>query len=120
MSIVVGDVIEVYYEGMNEVRGLLNLSKDKAVQMRAWERIETSFINEEVIRGLITHRVKGGLSVDIGVKAFLPGSQVGLRPTKNLDALLGEQFRFKIINESAEEATSFFQDEFFLKKSVKS
>ena len=67
-------------------------------------RIEQKFENGETILGTITHRVKGGLSVDIGVKAFLPGSQVSLRPMKSLEQLLERQFEFRIIkfNKNAE------------------
>ena len=92
-----GEEIEVYLDTMNEDEGYLVLSKSKADQMKAWERISDAFKNNEVIRGTITHRVKGGLSVDIGVKAFLPGSQVGLRPMKNLEQLLNRDFEFRII-----------------------
>jgi small subunit ribosomal protein S1 len=92
-----GEQIEVYLDSMNEDEGYLVLSKSKADQMKAWELISDAYKQNEVIKGTITHRVKGGLSVDIGVKAFLPGSQVGLRPMKNLEQLINREFEFRII-----------------------
>jgi small subunit ribosomal protein S1 len=95
LTIEVGDVVEVYLDSMTENK--LNLSKSKADQMKAWENINKIFKNTETITGRITHRVKGGLSVDIGVKAFLPGSQVDLRPVKNLEKLIDQDLEFRII-----------------------
>jgi small subunit ribosomal protein S1 len=97
LMIEVGDIIDVYLDTMREDDGQLNLSKEKADQMKAWEEISQAYENNEVVAGVITQRVKGGLSVDIGVKAFLPGSQVDLRPVKNLEKLIGEELEFKII-----------------------
>jgi small subunit ribosomal protein S1 len=82
---------------MSEEDGQLSLSKRKADEMKAWEEISKAYEADEVVSGIITARVKGGLSVDIGVKAFLPGSQVDLRPVKNLEKLLNEEMTFKII-----------------------
>ena len=92
-----GDEVDVYLDQMGEEDGLLELSKEKADLMKAWEEISKAVERDETVRGLITSRVKGGLAVDIGVKAFLPGSQVDLRPVKNLDKLIGETHDFKII-----------------------
>ncbi len=92
-----GDVVEVYLDTMDNEDGILILSKEKADLMRAWEEISKAVEADEVVHGQIVARVKGGLQVDIGVKAFLPGSQVDLRPVKNLDKLIGEEFDFKII-----------------------
>ncbi|MEL6346896.1 MAG: 30S ribosomal protein S1 [Myxococcota bacterium] len=97
LTIEVGDVVDVYLDTMHEDEGQLILSKEKADQMKAWEEISRAYESNEVVNGTITQRVKGGLSVDIGVKAFLPGSQVDLRPVKNLEKLIGEAFDFKII-----------------------
>ena len=97
LTIEVGNVIDVYLDSMREDDGQLSLSKEKADQMKAWEEISQAYENNEVVAGIITQRVKGGLSVDIGVKAFLPGSQVDLRPVKNLEKLIGEELEFKII-----------------------
>ncbi|GDX79814.1 30S ribosomal protein S1 [Deltaproteobacteria bacterium] len=97
ITVKVGDEIDVYLDQMGEEDGLLELSKEKADLMKAWEEISKAVERDETVRGLITSRVKGGLAVDIGVKAFLPGSQVDLRPVKNLDKLIGETHDFKII-----------------------
>jgi len=93
----VGDVVEVYLERVNQEAGHAEISKSKADQVKAWEVIAEKFEKNETIVGTITHRVKGGLSVDIGVKAFLPGSQVSLRPMKNLEQLLERELEFRII-----------------------
>jgi small subunit ribosomal protein S1 len=77
--------------------GLCVLSKEKADKLRVWEKIADAAEADELVEGIITNRVKGGLSVDIGVKAFLPGSQVELRPTRNLDKYIGQSFQFKVI-----------------------
>ncbi len=97
ITIAVGDSVDVYLDQMGEEDGLLELSKEKADLMKAWDEISKAVERDETVRGTITQRVKGGLAVDIGVKAFLPGSQVDLRPVKNLDRLLGETHEFKII-----------------------
>ncbi len=97
IQVAVGDRVEVYLEAIEDDDGLLVLSKEKADLMKAWDEISEACEKDEVIEGTITARVKGGLSVDIGVKAFLPGSQVDLRPVKNLDKLIGTRAKFKII-----------------------
>jgi small subunit ribosomal protein S1 len=73
------------------------LSKEKAANIKIWEDIKKSYDEEGTIAGVITNRVKGGFSVDIGVPAFLPGSQADLRPIRNLDDLVGKTFDFKIL-----------------------
>ncbi|MBF0238583.1 MAG: 30S ribosomal protein S1 [SAR324 cluster bacterium] len=93
----VGDDVEVYVEALESEDGVTILSKDKAVKLRVWETIGQLHEEGGVVRGTIIARIKGGLSVDIGVKAFLPGSQVDLRPVRNLDKLLGEKFEFRIL-----------------------
>ena len=96
-TIAVGDTVEVLVEEVESEDGLLVLSKEKAERLKVWDEISNAYDNEEAVEGTIVARVKGGLSVDIGVKAFLPGSQVDLRPVRNLEALLGEKASFKII-----------------------
>jgi len=93
----VGDEVEVLVEEVESEDGQLVLSKEKAERLKVWDEISNAYDNEEAVEGTIVARVKGGLSVDIGVKAFLPGSQVDLRPVRNLEALLGEKASFKII-----------------------
>ncbi|MED5372296.1 MAG: 30S ribosomal protein S1 [Myxococcota bacterium] len=92
-----GDKVDVYLGNMSEEDGELHLSKEKADLMKAWDEVAKAVEANETVNGTIVARVKGGLSVNIGVKAFLPGSQVDLRPVKNLDKLIGEAFDFRII-----------------------
>ena len=93
----VGDVVDVYIDRFEDDDGELVLSKDKADMLKAWDRISVAYEKDELVEGTIVGRVKGGLSVDIGVKAFLPGSQVDLRPVRNLEKLMGQTLQFKII-----------------------
>lgn len=96
-NVKVGDTIKVYFDGAEDEEGLVLLSKEKADQLKIWDDLQEAYNKEAVVEGRIVQRVKGGLSVDIGVPAFLPGSQVDLRPVKNLDDLIGQRFRFKIL-----------------------
>ncbi|MGC6491829.1 MAG: 30S ribosomal protein S1 [Myxococcota bacterium] len=97
VTIAVGDTVDVYLGTMKEDAQALFLSKRKADEMKAWDEISKAVAADEIVSGVVKSRVKGGLQVDIGVKAFLPGSQVDLRPVKNLDKYLGETLEFKII-----------------------
>ncbi len=93
----VGDVVAVYLERMEMENGFMLLSKDKAEIIRAWDEISAACEKDQVVEGVVIGKVKGGLSVDIGVKAFLPGSQIDTKPVKNLDKFLGKKLKFKII-----------------------
>jgi small subunit ribosomal protein S1 len=99
VGIKAGDVIDVYIESRENDDGLVMLSKEKADKMKVWDEISVACEKDELIDGTISQRVKGGLSVTIkgGVKAFLPGSQVDLRPIRNLDKLIGQSYQFKVI-----------------------
>ena len=97
VDIKVGDIVDVFVVDPENEDGQCILSKREADKQRMWEEIETRVEADETVRGRIISRVKGGLQVDIGVKAFLPGSQVELRPTRNLDKFIGLEFDFKII-----------------------
>jgi small subunit ribosomal protein S1 len=94
-----GDKVDVYIESRENDDGLVTLSKEKADKMKVWDEISNACEADELIEGTISQRVKGGLSVTIrgGVKAFLPGSQVDLRPIRNLDKLIGQTYKFKVI-----------------------
>ena len=92
-----GDKVEVLIDRIENENGMIALSKDKADMLRAWTDISKAAENEEIIEGLVVAKVKGGLSVDIGVKAFLPGSQIDLRPVRNMDVYLGKKYKFKVI-----------------------
>jgi len=89
--------VEVLLESRENDTGMVVLSKEKADKMRIWTRSPPRASATSSSRAP-SSAVKGGLSVDIGVKAFLPGSQVDLRPIRNLDKLIGEKFKFKVIN----------------------
>ncbi|HXG03610.1 MAG TPA: 30S ribosomal protein S1 [Candidatus Binatia bacterium] len=93
----VGDEIDVYLEAKEDAEGLIVLSKEKADKIRVWDAVSQAYEKGTPIEGRIVEVVKGGLAVDVGVKAFLPGSQVDLRPVKNLAALVGQTIRAKVI-----------------------
>jgi len=95
-EIKVGDTFEVFVERRKDEGGLL-LSREKAIAIKVWEEIAKIQEEDGTIEGRIESRVKGGMSVDIGVPAFLPYSQIDLRPVKDLDALIGENYEFKIL-----------------------
>ncbi len=99
ISVKAGDKVDVYIESRENDDGLVTLSKEKADKMKVWDEISNACEADELIEGTISQRVKGGLSVTIrgGVKAFLPGSQVDLRPIRNLDKLIGQTYKFKVI-----------------------
>jgi small subunit ribosomal protein S1 len=99
ISVSPGDEVDVLLEDRENDAGMCVLSKEKADRLKVWDEISAACERDELIEGTITQRVKGGLSVTIrgGVKAFLPGSQVDLRPVRNLDAFLGQNFKFKVI-----------------------
>ncbi len=94
-----GDIVDVLLESRENDAGMCVLSKEKADRFKVWDEISAACERDELIEGTISARVKGGLSVTIrgGVKAFLPGSQVDLRPVRNLDSFLGQNFKFKVI-----------------------
>ena len=93
----VGDEIEVFLERVEDNNGIVVLSKEKANKIKIWEKLVTAFEAEEIIEGIVVAKAKGGLTVDIGLKSFLPGSQIDLRPVRNLEKLIGEKFQMKII-----------------------
>ncbi len=92
-----GDKVEVFVEEREDDDGLIALSKEKANRIKIWDRISKAHEEDEIVQGEIIARIKGGLTVDIGLKAFLPGSQVDLRPVRNLDQFIGKTFDMKII-----------------------
>jgi small subunit ribosomal protein S1 len=92
-----GDEIDVYFEASDTESGDIVLSRQKAEQFKVWREIERAFERDGAVEGTIVGKVKGGLKVDIGVAAFLPGSHADLRPTRNLDRYLGQRGRFAIL-----------------------
>ena len=98
VDVKIGDRIDVLLERKESEEGLLTLSKEKADRINVWKEISRSCREGEVIEGEIVGKVKGGLSVDIGrIQAFLPGSQIDIKPIRNLDALIGQRLKFKVI-----------------------
>jgi small subunit ribosomal protein S1 len=93
----VGDELEVYLEAKEDSEGLIVLSKDKADKIKVWDAITQAYDKGTPVDGRVIEVVKGGLAVDVGVKAFLPGSQVDLRPVKNLASMVGQSIRAKVI-----------------------
>jgi len=92
-----GDLVDVMVEWWDDEEERVVLSKEKAAKVKVWEDIKESYEEGKTVKGVIVNRVKGGFSVDIGVQAFLPGSQADLRPIRNLDEMVGKTFTFKIL-----------------------
>src|SRR5579859_7451502 len=92
-----GDEVDVFFEGTETENGTVMLSHAKAEKFKVWRELEQAFQNEAPVEGVILGKVKGGLQVDIGVPAFLPGSHVDLRPARNLDRYVGQRGRFQIL-----------------------
>ncbi len=94
----VGDKVEVYVENPEDKKGQLVLSHRKARAAKSWERINQALENNEIIKGLITSRTKGGMIVDVfGIEAFLPGSQIDVRPIRDYDIFVGKTMEFKVV-----------------------
>ena len=92
-----GDEIEVMVQRGENEEGSVLLSHERAQRVRVWEDIDKAYHSKEAIKGKIVERVKGGVSVDIGVKAFMPGSQVDMHPVRNLDTLKGQEVEVRVI-----------------------
>ena len=93
----VEDEVEVYMEKVEDNDGNVVLSKEKANKIKIWDDLVKNYEADEIIQGTVIAKAKGGVTVDIGLKAFLPGSQIDLRPIRNLEKLIGEKFDMKII-----------------------
>ncbi|MBW2039081.1 MAG: 30S ribosomal protein S1 [Deltaproteobacteria bacterium] len=93
-----GDVVDVYLERREDEEGMIILSKEKADKMKVWDEVSRACQRGDgVIEGVVVSRVKGGLTVDVGVPAFLPGSQIDLHPVRDFDKLIGKSFKFKVL-----------------------
>jgi small subunit ribosomal protein S1 len=92
-----GETVDVLLEKTEDREGYVVLSKEKAEKMKVWDDVERAYQERRVVTGRVIERVKGGLAVDIGVRAFLPGSQVDIRPVRNLDSLKGQEIRMRVI-----------------------
>ncbi|NQT55776.1 MAG: 30S ribosomal protein S1 [Desulfobacteraceae bacterium] len=93
----VGDKVDVLLERREDDEGAITLSKEKAAKIKIWDQIKEIYEKNDTIKGTIISRIKGGLSVDVGLQAFLPGSQVDLRPIRDMDSLVGTENEFKIV-----------------------
>jgi len=93
----IGDDIEVYLEMKEDQDGVIVLSKEKADFFRTWDKVRLVYEDEGIIKGVIVNKVRGGFVVDIGVKAFLPSSQLDVRPVRDFDQFVGNEFEFKVI-----------------------
>ncbi len=92
-----GDTVDVLLERTEDRDGYIVLSREKAEKMKIWDEVEKAYTERKVVIGRVIERIKGGLAVDIGVRAFLPGSQIDVRPVRNLDALRGQELRMRVI-----------------------
>src|SRR3954462_992039 len=93
ISVQPGDIVDVLLERTEDREGYVVLSREKAEKMKIWDEVEKAYAERKVVIGRVIERIKGGLAVDIGVRAFLPGSQIDVRPVRNLDALRGQELR---------------------------
>ena len=92
-----GDTVDVLLERTEDRDGHIVLSREKAEKMKIWDEVEKAYTDRKVVLGRVIERIKGGLAVDIGVRAFLPGSQIDVRPVRNLDSLRGQELRMRVI-----------------------
>ena len=92
-----GDTVDVLLERTEDRDGNIVLSREKAEKMKIWDEVEKAHADRRVVIGRVIERIKGGLAVDIGVRAFLPGSQIDVRPVRNLDSLRGQELRMRVI-----------------------
>ncbi|MGD9159961.1 MAG: 30S ribosomal protein S1 [Desulfobacteraceae bacterium] len=97
MTAKVGDKVDVLLEKREDDDGRIILSKEKAAKIKIWDEIKQIYEEDKTVEGEIVARLKGGMAVDIGLQAFLPGSQIDLKPVRNFDALIGTKHEFKIL-----------------------
>ena len=98
LTVDVGDEVEVLLERAEDLEGHVVLSKQKAERMKVWTNVENSYKEGKIITGRVIDRIKGGLTVDVGIRAFLPGSLVDIKPIKSLESLKGRELEFKVIS----------------------
>ena len=97
-ELAVGDTVEVYIENQEDKKGQLILSHKKARATKSWERVNAALENEEIIKGFVKCRTKGGMIVDVfGIEAFLPGSQIDVKPIRDYDVFVGKTMEFKVV-----------------------
>jgi small subunit ribosomal protein S1 len=119
LTVKVGDVVDVFLEQTEDAAGYVVLSREKAERMKVWDEIERAYREGRVVKGRVIERIKGGLAVDIGVRAFLPGSQIDLRPIRNLDSLRGEEFEMRVIKVNKKRGNIVLSRKAVLEESMK-
>ena len=97
VTVQAGDLVDVLLERTEDRNGHVVLSRENAEKMKIWDEIEKAYADRKVVIGRVIERIKGGLAVDIGVRAFLPGSQIDVRPVRNLDSMRGQELRMRVI-----------------------
>ncbi len=97
IQVAAGDQVDVLLEKTEDGDGYVVLSKEKAIRLKVWDRVEKAFETGEAVLGRVIERIKGGLKVDIGLPAFLPGSLVDSRPVRHLESLIGQELEMKVI-----------------------
>lgn len=118
VTVEIGEEVEVFLEKMEDANGYVVLSKIKAQKMKAWEGLEKAYAEGTPIKGVILDRVKGGLAVDVGIRAFLPGSLVDLQPVRNLKALKGQEVQMKVIKINRKRGNIVLSRKAFLENQV--
>ena len=119
VTIKTGDSVDVFLEQTEDSRGHVVLSREKAERMKIWNEIEKAFRDGSIVKGRVIERIKGGLAVDIGVRAFLPGSQIDVRPVRNLDSLRGEEFEMRVIKVNKKRGNIVLSRKAVLEESMK-
>ena len=119
VSIKTGDSVDVFLEQTEDSNGHVVLSREKAERMKVWNEIEKAFRDGNIVKGRVIERIKGGLAVDIGVRAFLPGSQIDVRPVRNLDSLRGEEFEMRVIKVNKKRGNIVLSRKAVLEESMK-
>jgi small subunit ribosomal protein S1 len=119
ISVKQGDSVDVFLESTEDHNGHVVLSREKAERMKIWDEIERAYREGSVVKGRVIERIKGGLAVDIGVRAFLPGSQIDVRPVRNLDSLRGEEFEMRVIKVNKKRGNIVLSRKAVLEESMK-
>jgi len=97
LTVAAGDEVDFWVEAYNAKEGTVTLSRQKAARLEVWEKIERAFRDQTPLTGRVLDRIKGGLTVDVGIRAFMPSSQADIRPLRNVESLLGQEIECKVI-----------------------
>ena len=119
VTVQAGDTVDVLLERTEDREGHIVLSREKAEKMKVWDDVEKAYLDKRVVIGRVIERIKGGLAVDIGVRAFLPGSQIDVRPVRNLDSLRGQELRMLVIKVNKKRGNIVLSRKVLLEEDVK-